>query len=452
MNVTHLTVGLLLAASAAASAPSDFASKWTLGTDKVGAFSVVLEKSIYQQVTRADLSDLAAFNADGEELAFGRMPPALRLPAAVWQPAAWFALPASIAAGSTAGDLQLHVRRSPEGNLALDATLPGPTASNAGGEPTGVSDVLIDVRAKDRLINAIAFDFMAGAPDFSATVRVEASDDLQHWRELAADAPLAQLNHERQLLLRHMIDITPQAATYLRLHANTPLPLRAVQLRLQVFGADAVRQTVQAEPVSNDGHAFVYRLPAAIAVDRLQIALAGQNQVADIEIDVRNENDRDFRFLAHDTVFRLQGEGAETNAAVIESEPLQFSSTNASQWRIRSSVALAKPPTLTFGYLPESWVVLTSGRPPYVLVAGSRRARRDAFPIEALIAQMRAGKNNEWRPPLVQLGPMRTSAGAAALSGWDASARRTWLLWGILLLGALAVVAMVIKLLRSPPR
>ena len=49
-------------------------------------------------------------------------------------------------------------------------------------------------------------------------------------------------------------------------------------------------------------------------------------------------------------------------------------------------------------------------------------------------------------------GAMRASAGTAALNGWDATQRRTWLLWGVLILGAGAVIAMVVGLLRSPPQ
>ena len=68
MKPLIVVAGLLLGASAGAATPSDYASKWTLATDKAGAYSIMLDEGIYRQVTRADLSDLAAFNADGEEL------------------------------------------------------------------------------------------------------------------------------------------------------------------------------------------------------------------------------------------------------------------------------------------------------------------------------------------------------------------------------------------------
>jgi len=87
-----------------------------------------------------------------------------------------------------------------------------------------------------------------------------------------------------------------------------------------------------------------------------------------------------------------------------------------------------------------------------VIVAGSHRAHRGEFPIETLVGQLRAHYGEQWRPPTVGHGEMRASAGAAALNGWDATQRRTWLLWGVLVLGAGAVMFMVIGLLRSPPK
>jgi ABC-type uncharacterized transport system permease subunit len=65
---------------------------------------------------------------------------------------------------------------------------------------------------------------------------------------------------------------------------------------------------------------------------------------------------------------------------------------------------------------------------------------------------LRARYGQQWRPPALGYGQMHASAGVAALNGWDATQRRTWLLWGVLVLGAGAVIAMVIGLLRSPPK
>jgi hypothetical protein len=435
---------LLLGATVAAATPADYANEWTLATDKADAYTVTLDESIYRQVTRGDLSDLAAFNADGEELAFGPLPTAYRAPPSAWRPAAWFALPAQETGAPNSGDLQMHVTRAADGSLALDTTLSGSAQAAA---KTGTGDLLIDVRAKDRAIDALAFDFAADAADFSAQIVVEASDDLQHWRTLAADAPLAQLRQNGQTLLRRTVEFDAQPATYLRVHASAALPLRAVSLRLRMQGSEPAHSSVNAEFVGRDGRGFIYRLPARIAVERLAITLADDNAVARFDVATREQGETSWNSVGAYTAFRLRGAGVSLDA-----EPMDIGATRVREWRIEPDSNIAKAPQLRFEYQPESWVLLTHGRAPYVIVAGSRRAQRGAFAIDALIGQLRARYGEQWRPPTIGHGEMRASAGAAALNGWDATQRRTWLLWGVLVLGASAVIWMVIGLLRSPPQ
>lgn len=444
MNMRILFSGVLLSATVAAATPADYANEWPLATDKEGAYTIALDEGIYRQVTRADLADLAAFNADGEELAFGPLPPAYDAPTRKWHDAVWFALPSQEPGEQNAGDLQLHVTRNGEGNLALDARLLGAAQTVI---TSGTTDVLIDVRAKDRLIEAIAFDFAAGVPDFSAQVAVEASDDLQHWRTLTTDAPIASFRQHGQALLRRIVELPAQPATYLRVHSSAPLLLLDVDQLLRDAGTEPARAVLDAGFVQRDGNAFIYRLPARIEVERLSIALADDNSVAHFTVSARDEGETVWRVLGDYTAFRLRSAGI-----VLNSEPVEFGATRLREWRIKPDASLAKTPQLRFSYRPESWVLLTHGRAPYTIVAGSRRAQRSAFAIDALIVPLRARYGEQWRPPTMGHGEMRASAGEAALNGWDATQRRTWLLWAVLVLGAGAVIWMVIGLLRSPPQ
>ena len=59
--------------------------------DCEGAFMLVLDEAVYRHVVDAGLGDLAAFNADGDALAFGPMPPAFRAPPPDWVARPWFA-------------------------------------------------------------------------------------------------------------------------------------------------------------------------------------------------------------------------------------------------------------------------------------------------------------------------------------------------------------------------
>ena len=121
------------------------------------------------------------------------------------------------------------------------------------------------------------------------------------------------------------------------------------------------------------------------------------------------------------------------------------------EWRIEPSIDLVRTPVLQFSYRPESWLLLTRGRPPFVIAAGSSTVRRGEFPLDALVMQVRARYGKDWQPAPASLGAMQMAGGEAALSAFTPGHRRAWLLWAVLVLGALAIVVMVLRLLRAPP-
>ena len=95
---------------------------------------------------------------------------------------------------------------------------------------------------------------------------------------------------------------------------------------------------------------------------------------------------------------------------------------------------------LQFSYRPESWLLLTRGKGPFVIAAGSSTARRGEFPLEALGAQVRAKVGEHWQPAPASLGAMQMAGGEAALSAYTPGEKRIWLLWAVLVLGALGLL------------
>lgn len=93
---------------------------------------------------------------------------------------------------------------------------------------------------------------------------------------------------------------------------------------------------------------------------------------------------------------------------------------------------------------------LTRGQPPYALAAGSQRAQRGDAPLQPMLDALRRERGPRWQPADARLGePARELAGAKALQ----SARdwKTWLLWGLLVLGALVIGGFALSLLRGRP-
>lgn len=460
-RIAVLATGMLLAVSSAQAAdPDDFARQWPVlghcgpgpraaSADKEkplaceGAFALVLDESVYRQATRPDLGDVAAFDADGEPLAFGPMPASYGPPPGEWRDAAWFALPP--VDPYQAQDLHLHVSRDTAGSLQLDATL-------SHGSAKEVTDVLVDVRGQGLAVEAIQLELTLDAPDFSSRVRVEGSDDLERWFPLSDGAAVAQLRQSGQALIRRHIEFPATAARYLRLHViegNPALPIRGMRLLLQplqVVEEPLRRSRIAADFVGREGRAFVYRLAARVPVERVNIVLGEVNTVANFSISRREAGARDWRYVGQLTAFHLRGAGV-----LLNNEAMDLPTTREQEWRIEPGSELKHAPALEMDYRPETWLLLSHGKPPFKVAAGSSFALRENYPLEALVGQVRAKYGRDWLPSQATLGAMETAGGEAALSAHDPARKRAWILWGVLLLAVGAIIFMVVRLMGSHP-
>jgi len=446
-------LGLAIAGSAAALSlqPKDFARQWPVlancpqaSADCEGAFAVTLDESVYRQVRRADLGDIAAFNASGEALPFGPMPAEYRAPEAAWKPAAWFALPPAVLQ-SGGEDLHLHVTRGASGELNLDATL-------SHGAPGTPQDLLVDVREDQRTVEAIEVEPAMDAPDFSVQVALEASEDLENWSTLVNAATLAHLRQNGQALSRSRIEFAAQRAKYLRLRlldGHAGIPVSKVRLLSRDPGpAIAVqpRSRIAADFVRQENRAYVFQLPARVPVERLNIALADDNAIASFSISVREPGERNWIYLGQLEAFRLRAAGVQ-----LDNEPMDIGTTRQLEWRIESSTDLAQKPVLELFYRPERWLLLTHGKPPFTIGAGSNTQRGDNFPLQALLGQVRSKYGRDWQPAPAGLGPMGTAGGEAALKSYSTQSQRTWLLWSVLLIAAVPIYPIVPPLLKVSP-
>lgn len=440
-----LVFALAAFAAAPALAQADtYARHWPVRGDAPGVYAIELSADIYQQVQRADLGDLAAFNAAGETLAFGPMATVAAAAQPQWRDAVWFTLPTPSAA--TIDNVRLQVNRSADGAVSLRTDL------DAAGTAALSDDLLVDtgIAPGDRLrVQMLALEFAPTAADVSAELRIDSSDDLTAWQLRVPQASVLRLRHGDQVLQRRTIDLYGGSARYLRVHrldAGGALPLTA--LRIGTLPTDApappALRTLPGEAIGRDGDAWLYRLPARIPATRINLRLAQDNAVARADIASREDAHQRWRPRGSLTAFRLRGEGVD-----LDNEPLLIDSSRDREWRVSTDTPLAKPPALEFTYRPEHWWLLTQGMAPYAIAAGSTRSHRDAPPLAALLAPIRAKYGNDWQPPLATLGDPVIAAGNAAI---EISASERWsdrALWLLLIGAALTIGWMVVRLLRE---
>jgi hypothetical protein len=427
---------------------NDYASQWPVVADGDGAYAITLTPEVYAQLSRPDLSDLAAFDADGKPLAFGPLPASLEHPAPRWRDARWFALP--VAGSGEAKDLHIHATRDAAGTLSFDATVVGEQTDK------DHPDLLIDTQPGGEAIDQLDLEFAPGDEPINARMVVEASDDLQRWHPLLDTATVARLQQGGEVLERRLVELPATNAAYLRLHpvdGTTALPLASVRVRLQPAAPERrlpPEQWLPATFVRKEGRSFVYTMPARIPAERLDIQLADDNAIDRFDVSSREgptEGRRDYwNPRGSLTVFRLRGGGVS-----LDNAPLSFPVRRDREWKLDAGTELAQPPVLKFGYHPETWLLLTHGKAPHYIVAGSARARRSDFPLDALYGQVKARYGGDWEPPAATLGPVAKAGGAAALVDIPPDRNKKWMLWAILLLGVVIVVGMVMKLMREGP-
>lgn len=444
---------LLLPALAIAAPRDDYAQQWPLrlSSADAGAYRVVLDDTVYRQARQPGLRDVDVIDGTGNPV-----------PAAIYRPDGndtgpttrvslpWFALPARSRNGTQ--DWQLISEVEADGRLRrVEARGLGRGASV--GPQTAL---LIDASTVRTPIRALELDWAPGTA-LDATYRVEISDDLEHWRDVAANGRLVDLQQGGRRLLQRRIafDTAGLRARYLRLSPANPdavAPIRAVAAELGATANPAPLRWRQlqgrrlaAQDGKDKGARFEFELDGRYPVQRIDVVLPG-NYAVRWTLESRDQADAPWQLrLDTWTAFRVGADGRSS------SRPLS-ARTDDRYWRLRADGAVPAEPTLRLGYQPESVVFIAQGAPPYVLVAGSARTVRDDLPLPQAMLALQAGRGADWRPAEATLGPMAALAGEAALQAPEPERNwRTWLLWAVLVIGALVVAGFAFSLLRSAP-
>jgi hypothetical protein len=176
-----------------------------------------------------------------------------------------------------------------------------------------------------------------------------------------------------------------------------------------------------------------------VAIERVDLVLPTTNAVSAVQISARDSAEGWWRGVSGFTAFRLGNNGDEVRHIAPD-----VAVQRDRQWRVATRPALAKAPTLQLQYRPERFVLLAQGPRPYTLVAGSLRAAREDYPVQAALAA------STTPPQPATLGERAESGGAAALAPKRGEDWQRWLLWAVLAIGAGLVLVVSLRVLRHP--
>lgn len=437
---------LALAGAAAAQVPEDFAWQWPIvHPGEESAYRLVLDQGVYARLARDDLRDLAVFNADGQPVPFA---PVAELQTAHAERSQLRWLRIAAPAAGEGESFSLRLQRDEQGrvrDLELDSESAPPGAAS--------TDLLIDLGDERPTVSSLRLALADDAAlPVNLRVDVLASDDLANWQTLGSDLAVVAIVDNGLRIERLRLDFSPSSHRYLRLNLaqgdTWPAIGRIEQERqgISLGGPGWQHAELPGQPVPDQPGVFEYRSPGPLPVSRVDLRLPQANTVAGIRFEARAADADAWTPVTGVTAFRL---GAAQDE--VRQLPSDIGLTRDRHWRLHTRPALAQAPTLVLSYRPDGFVLLAQGAPPYRLMAGSARGLRPDYPVQAALAAAGAAKPRGWQPPLATLGEGSPAPGGeAALSPDRGPQHRRWLLWGVLALGGLVVLAMSLRVLRTP--
>lgn len=436
--------------------PQDFAWQWPLTVEPGEELMLLtLNPDVYARLWRDDLADLVVFNHANQPVPVSPLD-AMVLPLgdAAGERARPIEVPLFRIPASTVraiGDrMRLVVSRREDGRLELRDT-----TSAEQEEMATSAEWLLDLSSLKTPVRGLLLELQDGATPLVGRVDVFGSHDLTAWTRLAAGQAVVSLREGELKLERRRLEFADTTLPYLRLQrtdTHEGLPLAGARvLPVQVWGRFKAAPLQQFEVTGHPGSGpgvFTYAMEGPFPITRVQVNLAEPNSAANVIIETRARADLPWRERVRAPVFKLDGKRAG-----IESAPLDLRRVRDRQWRVRTEPAQARAPTLTLGYHPDQFVFLTQGEGPWRLAAGSARSQRANAPLQAVLQTLPNDPEAAWQGNQAHLGRGAELAGGAALAPRpDASGSPTawqWVLWGLLLAGAFAVVTMVLRLLRQ---
>ncbi|MGB5686024.1 MAG: DUF3999 domain-containing protein [Candidatus Electrothrix sp.] len=413
-------------------------------------YGLTLPAAIYQGCTTSDLGDLRVFNASHPvpHLLRSQISKETKRPA---QALPFFPL-LSDTQGGSGSPPDLHIATNNQGTI-IDIR------QNASGGSSQINQIItayiLDTSGLDQPADWLELTWEGQGEQFSTSVRLDSSDDLNNWQTQVRSAALAELRFGNHTLLRKRISV-PQGIhrkTYLRL--SWPVGKDGARLTGVRAGYNREEQSLprtalalvgKALPVAEQGAArYLYDSKGFFPVDQLNIDLPEQNSLSQIAVFSKADEEASWQRRASLLAYRLTVEGVP-----LESGMITINHTTDRYWllELEDNSGIQQAPTLELGWLPGQLVFMAQGEKPYTVAYG--RAGLEAAPsqVDRLLRAVDPQSAKKLVAP-AQAGPQEIIGGEERLEAVEELPWRRWLLWMVLVAGVLVVGMMALKLYRE---
>jgi hypothetical protein len=319
---------------------------------------------------------------------------------------------------------------------------------------------LIDARNLEQSLMALALSWPPLADGFIGTVRVDTSDDLQHWRHVETSA-LADLQFEDTLIEQRRLPLPRKTSDYLRISwREMPEDWRLEGVR-GIFTEDsppATRNWLELESTPSESEADVepgesfYRADGYPPADQLRLTFPEGNVVVRARIFYRLPGQDDWLLAYNGVFYQLSRQGNSLNSPAAPVRGGRTGLARAAEWKVRiDSGVTAGPVRLHLGWRPDRLLFLAQGAPPFELVSGRALDELQYFPQEAKLgdSSLFAMLRESTQAGQATLGERTVITGQAALKVRDTGSWKVFLVWAGLIAATAVVAWLVYSLLRE---
>lgn len=409
---------------------------------------------VYQGSQSSDLADLRVFNGQGEIVPHTLLHPQSTVTSHEQESVVpVFPITQTKQVSDADANTTMDVERKSDGTLVAVKH-----NKNTKGVPVVLGAVFDISQIKDT-VHALHLDASPTTTPFHPFT-LETSNDLQQWHILLENAQWVHLQQSGQIIDKNTFEWDGNAEKYLRVvwsdpsDAPTINSARVQTLRTAVDNAHMI-WTDPLKPSQVEGNHYDYQFAGQLPIEKLRIGLAQINTLAPMQIQAYqaptpNRQHGEWVGIEQSVVYRLQSPKGE-----VDSPDLAL--TTSLSDRVRLVVDSGGggigniPPTIQFGFTPQTMVFLPRGDGPFTLAWGARNMKDGGLPAATLLPNYNSDQVFHASPATLQaIAPIALADAKPSIS--TDSKPSSVMLWLILGVGLLVLGAMVFMLVKQMKR
>lgn len=457
--IAILATAPIAPALASATPPSldDFAYGLTLTSNADKPLQeLAVPDAVYAGVTRADLGDIRIFNATGVAVPY-TICPASKPAAGVVQKMSVPIYAVSEGGNSDALHSRIDLETAQGTRVQIqehsDQARESDTPAKTQAGKAQAAAYVIDLRHVDGQVGAINLNWETTPDTSEVQVRLQASSDLQHWRNISQRQTLLRAQGKAGLLERKRIPLSAGRYQYLRLERSdkdsslriTSVTAQVVTPGTRVKATELPTQLLQAD--TNASKTFVYDTGHLAPARTAQVKLPLENMSLQVRLESRPTRAAAWRKRWQgevDSVAGLSDQGQRS--------PVRFFPTTDRYWKLsvmKGRDSLLGEPKLVLAYHPQRLRFLAQGAGPYTLAFGSGRVAPAAQACGQLLSRSTPEKLATLTGQANISGKQKILGGVGVLApAPEPKSYWSYVLWAVLIAGTILLLAMAFSLLR----